>query len=148
MRNTNQQQNYQADEAFDHHSNAPLAPFPERRRFNLWLTSSDSSWIDGFYHECYPLGGTRKHRATFDTIMNNLAVAEDEAISVFLDKSRYRHIQNKPSSFSASNVSRICDMLENKGFLELKWTPESRQKSTGFKLDIQRHVQRVGAAPV
>ncbi len=34
------------------------------------------------------------------------------------------------------------------GISKVKWTPESRQKSTEFKLHIQRQMQQVGAAPV
>lgn len=98
----------------------------ERRRFNIWIESDIDSpyiesyqeWIDSFYSECFPLAITQKHRETFRILIDNLVVSS-MPISIFLDKSRYKWMKNKPLGFSASNVSPICNHLCKKRYVTL-----------------------------
>lgn len=91
---------------------------PERRKFDPWLTVDDIGWTKPIYDECFPLGGTNRHRQTFDTIALNLAVSADP-MSVCLDKSHYRKQSKPPKGFTPTNISPIFRELERRFFVDI-----------------------------
>lgn len=105
-------------QAYDQAVQARFA-LPERRRFNPWLSSDDDSWMSDIYSDCFPLQGTKKHKATFGITLSNLAIAT-EPISICLDKRYYRSLRKKPKEFTPTNISNICNALKDNGFVSLK----------------------------
>ncbi|WP_136796039.1 hypothetical protein [Desulfosediminicola ganghwensis] len=86
-------------------------------KFNVWITSSDTDWIEDLYNTLYPLPGSMRHRETFQIILLNMAMRRD-CIYLDLHKSRYTGT-NLPVSFLPSKVSEICGMLERNRYLEI-----------------------------
>ena len=72
---------------------------------------------------------------------DNVKEAVDNLIEILTNTQEDEGIR----SCSALAIGKIGDL---KAVEVLKWTPESRQKSTEFKLYIQLQAQLVGAAPL
>ena len=86
--------------------------------FNLWLTPDHNEWIEQVYTDCFPLSKTKKHRATFELVVSNLAFS-DLPMSISIDKSRYRWLKHKPKLFTPTNLSEICRSLDKKGYIDM-----------------------------
>jgi len=91
----------------------------QHRVFTPWMSSRDNQdWTNEVYSECYPMGKTKSHRATFDMVLNNLAVSRNP-LSILLHRRHYRKFTKKPKGFTPTNLSDIARTLHRKKFITL-----------------------------
>jgi len=85
-----------------------------------WLSTSDSSWIDPIYSECfsdvYQSRRSRKQETTFQVIVVNLVKAESE-ICCPIDKRSWVHRDPLPKAFGISLIKTCVSALEKHGYL-------------------------------
>ncbi|MFT5699788.1 MAG: hypothetical protein ACI8ZB_002654 [Desulforhopalus sp.] len=93
----------------------------EDDRFNSsipFLISEDTEWIDTLYKAIYPLPVSKGHKYTFHNIITNLSLRKTE-IYLQLHKSSYKET-HLPEDFVRTQVSKICDALEIRGYIKIK----------------------------
>lgn len=85
--------------------------------YNPYLVTEDTEWIDNLYKEIYPMSPSRKHKATFRSIIVNLALRKD-AITISLSRENYQDI-SLPKEIAPSAITGICEDLHKKGYLSV-----------------------------
>ena len=115
-----------------------------------WLSTSDTSWIDPIYAECFSKVFQSRRRGkqetTFQVIVANLAKAETQ-ICCPVDKRSWDAVDPRPANFGVTLIRECVDALEEHGYLT-SWRAFSSSKAKQQVTYISPTERLLGRSPM